>query len=224
MENLTSVLISFIVLSLCLGFFFKFLSDSNSQEKYSNSKKILSKTIEKNNNKEITELDDIEYKNVYLEIVDSDFFATNEIMNITIRLDFKNTPITAYNFYQLCKYNKFANTPFHRIIKDFMIQGGDITNHDGTGGQSYYGNNFEDESFVNKHDVPGVLSMANSGKDTNNSQFFILLKPSPHLDGKHVAFGKVIKGMKYIQKIEDVNTDFMDRPINEIYIKSCYVD
>lgn len=223
MESLTSVVISFIILSLCLGFFFKFLSES-SYQKINNTKQILSETIENKKNQDITELDEIEYKNVYFEIVDSDFFATNEIMNITIRLDFKNTPITAYNFYQLCKFNKFANTPFHRIIKDFMIQGGDITNHDGTGGQSYYGNNFEDENFINKHDAPGILSMANSGKDTNNSQFFILLNPSPHLDGKHVAFGKVVKGMKYINRIGDVHTDFMDRPINEIYIKLCYAD
>tara|TARA_Y100000389_G_scaffold204235_2_gene255744 strand:+ start:202 stop:771 length:570 start_codon:yes stop_codon:yes gene_type:complete len=171
----------------------------------------------------IENIDEIEKRNVYFELVNNDFFHTHDIMHVTIELDFKNTPITAYNFYQLCKFNKYANVPFHRVIKNFMIQGGDITNRDGTGGQSYYGKEFEDENFINKHDEPGVISMANSGPNTNKSQFFILLKPSQHLDGKHVAFGKVIQGFEHIESLGNADTDFQDRPIHEVYIKSCHV-
>ena len=118
----------------------------------------------------------------------------------------------------LCKNKTYKNCIFHRIIKDFMIQGGDYENNDGTGGKSIYGRKFEDENFEIKHHKPYLLSMANSGSNTNGSQFFITTVETPHLDGKHVVFGEVIKGFEIIYKLNNIKTDDNDKPISNIVI------
>ena len=102
-----------------------------------------------------------------------------------------------------------------------MIQGGDFSNQNGTGGESIYGAKFEDENFDLKHDKPFLLSMANAGAGTNGSQFFVTTVPTPHLDGKHVVFGKVLKGISVVREIERTKKGDGDAPLEPVIIADC---
>ena len=154
---------------------------------------------------------------VYLDIaINKEYIGT-----ITIKLFSDIVPLTCDNFRELCKNKSYEGSPFHRIIKNFMIQGGDFTKGNGTGGKSIYGEKFKDENFDIPHDKPYLLSMANSGPNTNGSQFFITTSETPHLDGKHVVFGEVINGFDIIDKLNETKTGYNDRPVNDIIIMKC---
>lgn len=141
-------------------------------------------------------------------------------------------PKTAANFLHLCKGDKgncssgqplsYKGSRFHRVIKQFMIQGGDFTQFNGTGGESIYGAKFADENFKMSHTAPGLLSMANAGPGTNGSQFFITTTETPHLDGKHVVFGKVVSGYdEVVKKIEMLKVNGESKPFDDVEISDC---
>ncbi|AQZ16503.1 CPR5 (YDR304C) and CPR2 (YHR057C) [Zygosaccharomyces parabailii] len=158
---------------------------------------------------------------VYFDVKHGD----EEIGRIVIGLFGETVPKTAENFYELTISKDsdmgYLNSVFHRVIPKFMIQGGDFTDGTGIGGKSIYGNTFPDENFEIKHDKPGRLSMANRGKDTNGSQFFITTVPTPWLDGRHVVFGQVLKGMDVVSYIENVSTNSMNAPKVPVTITGC---
>ncbi|CAG7734214.1 unnamed protein product [Allacma fusca] len=139
----------------------------------------------------------------------------------------QTVPKTVKNFATLCNPGldgkSYAGTSFHRVIRNFMIQGGDIATRDGAGSTSIYGRYFDDEGFTIKHSGPGLLSMANAGPNTNGCQFFITAIATPWLDGHHVIFGKIIRGMDTLRTIEATRTGPNDKPINDVVVDSCTV-
>jgi|TARA_B100001540_G_scaffold227105_1_gene201294 peptidyl-prolyl cis-trans isomerase-like 1 len=144
---------------------------------------------------------------------------------ITVELYYKHAPKTCQNFIELARRGYYENVPFHRIIADFMIQGGDPTGT-GRGGQSAFGGKFEDEiTKALKHTGAGIISMANSGPNTNGSQFFITLAPTPWLDGKHTIFGRVSRHMGNVARLGRVQVDKNDKPVDaNVKIHNCVVE
>ncbi len=238
MDTKTIIIIVLICLSIIIGSYFIYnkyfnktpLLINNDTSNMTNTNEELNTNIETykdNDNQTDTKIEtDINNTELYpyFDITINDIPEGR----IIIQLFDDEVPKTCKNFRYLCTHGMFDKTKpsyqdsvFHRVIKDFMIQGGDFTQGDGTGGFSMYGNKFNDESFELKHNQPGLLSMANSGANTNGSQFFITTKETPWLDNKHVVFGIVYKGFDIVKKIENLETDSSDRPLYEVKISKC---
>ncbi|KAH9509370.1 hypothetical protein Btru_045742 [Bulinus truncatus] len=160
---------------------------------------------------------------VYFDIA----IGTEKIGTIVIGVFGDLAPKTSRNFVELSSHiNGFGyeGSRFHRVITDFMIQGGDYDKNDGTGTKSIWGGYFDDENFILKHTGVGWVSMANAGKDTNGSQFFITLIATPWLDGHHTVFGKVLEGLDVVYKIGSVETNSVDSPIDDVVISKSRVE
>lgn len=156
-----------------------------------------------------------------------------ELGTIKFKLYDEEVPKTCKNFRELSKgfpnpentqtgLDSYKGGKFHRIIPSFMIQGGDITRHNGSGGRSIYGHRFDDENFIHKHSKPGLLSMANAGANTNGSQFFITTEVTSWLDGKHVVFGEVSEGFEVVKKIEALGS-MSGKPSTTVVVEDCGV-
>lgn len=154
-----------------------------------------------------------------------------QIGRMKFELFANDLPRTCENFLKFCtgetkgptgRPQGYKGAQFHRVIRNFMIQGGDFQRGDGLGSTTIWGTRtFADEGFPYKHDQPGMLSMANSGKDTNGSQFFVTCAATPMLDHKHICFGRLIDGMKVLRHVENVHTDASNRPILPVVISEC---
>lgn len=156
------------------------------------------------------------------EILTAKFYTT--LGNFEIELFARQVPKTVENFVGLALKHYYDNVTFHRVIDNFMIQGGDPTGT-GMGGESYWGGEFADEFHPDLiHDSAGILSMANAGPNTNGSQFFITLVPTPWLNGRHSVFGKVVNGLEVVQKIGKVKTNPNDRPIESVIIEKIEIN
>jgi len=223
-KNILYILVIIIIVGIIGYYIYKTFFSKNNNEKVENSK-----NTEHMENRDVIEDNkikepDIDYSKMVDNLSNYPFF---DIMigdkhegRLIFQLFDEDAPRTCLNFRHLCGRNilnngkkpSYQGVEFHRIIPNFMIQGGDITRGDGTGGMSIYGEQFEDENLGAQHNQPGLLSMANAGPNTNSSQFFITTTETPHLDGKHTIFGIVLQGMDIIRKMESIETDENDRP------------
>ncbi|MBU0473153.1 MAG: peptidylprolyl isomerase [Bacteroidetes bacterium] len=175
-------------------------------------------TLTKEKDKKVTELMNVSENEKLVATVNTN------VGSFEIELFAAKVPKTVENFVGLASDGKYNGVIFHRVIANFMIQGGDPTGT-GRGGESYWGGKFADEFDSSlKHTKPGMLSMANAGPNTNGSQFFITLVPTPWLDGKHSVFGEVISGMKVIEAIGKTKTGAMDKPVNDIAMESITIE